>query len=211
MKPAYFKLLGFYLVSAVALAGELPTGFEAPGLITALKGKKIVIESPVSTPTELIQVSKAFFKGVSVDNYLQLATDHKKYALMFKGGSPRIENAATTSVNSTKTEFEYSLLVEVDGPFGSVLEVTATGKQVVAKGAEMMAESTIDNQLTNHKDKLILANESTRVIPFEDGFLLLHQLHIVLKQQTTASAALKKQLGILFARFPDAFRKELGG
>lgn len=202
-----------YLVlsfSLLASAGDLPAGFEKAGFIEQLKtGGKAVTEIPINAPTELIQISRAYYVGVKDETYVALVTDHPKYSLMFSDGSPRIRNALTLSSNKEKNQFEYALHIEVDGPFGAVYEVNPTGKQIISSSTAPQPEIKIVNDLTNYKAEFSLASQTTRIIPFAGGILVEDRVHIVLKKQTQTSAAMKKQLGILFGRFLETFRKEL--
>ena len=204
------KMVFISLLSCIAGASDLPKGFEKPGFIEELKTGKVIMETPVSSSTELIQIVRAYFKSVNTEHYIELAINHEKYGLMFKDGSPRIKSASTVNVNPEKTEYEYALLVEADGPLNSVFEVKATGKQTVFRAESELLESKIENILTSHKDKFIRATQDTRIIPFEDGLLVEDRFQIILKQISSTTTILKKQLGVLFSRFPDAFRKELG-
>lgn len=206
-----YLLLSCVSIILLPLAwGGRPTGFEQPGILETLKTGKTVIETPVSTATELVQVTKAYFKDTKAEDYVHLVTNHKKYELMFKDGSPRIMKADTLSVNKEKTEYQYKLLVVVDGPFGVIYEFEPQGRQLVLDDLHSSGETKIDNTLTNYKEQLTHASQTTRIIPYDEGLLIEDRLHIILKQQTQSSAAMKKQLGILSARFLEAFRKELG-
>ena len=211
MKSFTISVLAILLPVAFTLGEALPKGFEKEGYIGSLKtSKKADTAQPVNTASELIQISRTYMSGVKAENYVGLVTNHRKYGILFKEGSPRITNGVTTAVNKEKTEFEYALHVEVDSPFGgSPYEIDAIGTQKVTYPRKKGGEIVINNDV-KRTEYVSYSNQTTRVIPWEKGILIEDRVQIVLKTQTTTASAIKKQLGILFNRFLDTFREELG-
>lgn len=192
-----------------AIADGLPAGFSQALVERLTSEHKAVTEQQINTARELVQFSRAYYKGVKADDYVALVTKHKEYGILFKDGSPRITNGETVSVSRDKKEHEYKLHVEVDTPFGGLYELDATGKQIVTRPMKVGGETSIENTVSR-TDQLSYARQTTRVIPSAGGILVEDKLHIILREEGQKAAGMKKQLGILFSRFLDVFRKELG-
>lgn len=193
----------FLAVSRISSAERDPEGFDPETLAKVLSGK-IVQQQVISTPVELRTMIRAYFDRVSGYAYIQLATDHPKWAQLFPG----VKEGKTTFVNEIKTYFEYELsLVVKYGPY--TIPLYPKGKQTVTYAPDAVSESKILNELTNYKDYIEFLVQKTRLIPYQTGILIEDDVHLKVKNQVPA--AVKSELAEFFNRYVETFRKALGG
>ncbi len=193
-------------VVSTALAAEPPPGFEEHGVLEKVKAGEIVKTEVVATKKEFKSVFRAFFKKTSPDAYTALATNHPKYPQLFSD----IKEAKTVNANAEGTEFDYWLHVVLKvGIFTQ--HVYPEGHQSYKRAVDEKSEATIVHNITNYKEYLESAVETTRLIPYEDGMLLHDTVHIKLLKDNAQSTMIKNKLNEQFERFISTFRKELQG
>jgi hypothetical protein len=199
------SLLGLLFTFSL-FADTPPVGFEDPALLDAVLKGKIVAKDLVNTPTEVHTVIKSYFHKVNGDAYLDLAVDYPKYPELFA----EIENAKQIAVNADKTEYDCGIDIKMKV---GILEKKAYAElhQILTRVPDALSEDKFTQTITNNKDKVVKALQTTRLIPYEGGILVEDDIHFILTKDGAVGGVLKKYLKNLFDRYTLTFRKELKG
>lgn len=207
MKQGLFGVVFGFLFSTVVFAGDPPKGFEDAAALEQMLAGKVFITTLKDTATEQHTVIRSFFKKVSPEAYVGLATDHVQYPRLFPQD---IRAAKTLKVNDAKTEFDYMLrIVTKIGPLEKKFD--ATLHQVVTPAPDAISETKVFQSVTNYKDMILSSAHSTRLIPWEDGLLVEDDIQYLIDKSATTGGALKKKLNAVFNSYTTIFRKELKG
>ncbi len=206
MKKIALVLFPIALCTLTYLRGELPggpAGFDAETLEKVLQGKT-VIKNVINTKLELHSYIRAFFDDVIAQEYVELATDHPKFPTLF----PEVKEGRTTYVNESKTQFEYALSMVIE--YGIYLiPFNPTGIQKIKHGQDSVSESTIENEVTNYKERFEFIRQNTRLIPFQTGILIEEDVHMKMKKQIPDFV--KEELAKFYIRYVETFRTALQG
>lgn len=199
------KLIPFLFVCALPLfAANPPAGFEDAALLKDVMAGKIILKDLVDSNIEFKTVAKAYFYRVTPDHYLGLAVDHPRYSKLFE----EVKEGKTTKVSDDKSVFDYWLHLSINvGIFD--YDAYPEGRQRLFVADETNPEFRIANEITNYKDQLKFATQNTRLIPWEDGFLVEDTVNAVLVKPSSFSGMIKKELKKFFSKYVTTFRKEL--
>jgi len=212
MKNLHLLLCSIFCLALVAKASDLGgrvtdiPGFEDPKLLARVMSGEIVLEEKVSTKTEFRSIVKAFFNKVSPDAYTKLATNHPKYPSLFS----EIKEAKTVSVSTDQLNLDYWLHLKVPiGPF--FYDAYPEGHHTIVSAPDAQSEAKLLNEVTNYKDQIKFAKQTTRLIPYKTGILVEDDIHFLLTKESAFSGTIKKKFKEFFTRFVSTMRKELQG
>jgi len=199
-------LFASYHADAGLRPDDIPEGFKDPLLLEKVMKGEIIIQDTISTPTEFRTIGRAFFKKVSPNAYLDLATNHPKYPDLFE----EVKKGETLEINSSKTEFKYRLDILIEVGFLSE-HVYPEGIQKLVRAEDAISESTVDNEITNYTQTIKFSRQHTRLIPYKDGMLVEDDVHFQLQKDSGLSGIIKQELKKFFTKYISRFRQELQG
>ena len=189
------------LLTASILFSGAPAGFESPGLIERLRKGETVKETRVDTRKEFHFVHKAYYRNVTPEAFAGLAVNHQRYPELFQ----EVVSGATLRVDHGAGQYDYRLHVRVDvGLFRQ--DAHPEGTHVVTKAP---AEWKIANRVTNYPHYAEVADQRTRLIPWEGGILIEDEVHVRLKQNNPMSRLIRNKLHSFFSGYLTVFRREL--
>jgi hypothetical protein len=90
-------------------------------------------------------------------------------------------------------------------------DVYPEGTHKAFPAKDTKSEAKLVNEITNYKDMMKKAVETTRMIPYQTGFLMEDTVEVELVKQSAQGGVIKKKLVDQFKSFLTGFRKELGG
>lgn len=192
-----------FFVCSLVFAADKPQGFEDPAIYDAVMAGQIHEEKLVDSKKESRRIFRVFFPKTSPDAFVDLATNHPKYPVMF----PEIKEAKTTKVNPERTVFEARMHIPVKvGPFTKHLYPEL--RQTISRAPDAITEWKIVSELLNQKDSIDFLRSSSRLIPWEGGILIHTDSHFLLKDQPLLGT-IKKEMMQQERRQIEVFRKEL--
>lgn len=174
------------LFSTTGFAGTAPSGFDEPGLIDQLQKGKIDQKDIVNTARELKVLYRSFFKGITVDDYINKVIDHDSY---YKYLSDVKDSKRLKEVVANK-QYEYEVTVNVSTPLGK-MKLEPTLEQKIAKGATLTDETTLTDTVTNYEKDIKGAGFDTRIVPYDGGLLIAHTNYLHLKSASFFGSAKK--------------------
>ncbi len=194
----------FLCLLALPAVAEPVTGFEDQVVLDSVMTGTVTVEEVLATDSESTFVIRGFFPKVTPDQYVDLATDHRKYPSMFS----EIKEAKTTWVNSERTEWKYWMNIVI-----KVLFFTKTiypeGKQVYSRPVNAIGEGVLTHTVENYADTLKTMIERTRLIPYQDGMLVHDYINYILTKSSSSAEMIRSKLREQFVRFLTTYRKVL--
>jgi hypothetical protein len=173
-------------LSTTGFAATAPSGFDEPGLMDQLQKGKIVQKDIVNTARELKVLYRSFFKGITVDDYINTVIDHDRY---FKYLSDVKDSQRVKEVVANE-QYEYKVTLNVSTPLGK-MELEPALVQRIAKGATATDETLITDTVTNYEKDIKGAGFDTRIVPYDGGLLIAHTNYLNLKSATFFGSAKK--------------------
>ncbi len=209
MKASRFYLalfVGNFICLGNAWAADPPPGFTDPTVLSNVLAGNIDTQVVTNTNLEQHVFLRAQFKKGSPDAYRDVATNYEGFPDIL----PEVESGTTVDVNSDRTQFDYKLdVVFQEGPFP--FHVYPAGHETYTPAADATSEGKFLNVVTNYQDTFKMAQESTRLIPWQDTMLVEDEVHVILVKDGATAGEVKKQLVNEFTRMLTAFRDKLEG
>lgn len=192
-------------LSQVTLADPIQ-GFEDPNALAKIMNGEILVTDAVETKVEFRSFVRAYFNKVSPDAYIDVLTNHEMWSELI----PEVKEGKTTNVNADKTVFDWWLHMKIKYGF-LTFNVYPEGQQTVYRAVDTKSEAKVRNVITSHQDYIKEATQTTRLIPYQNGFLVEDNIHVVIHKPSNQADTIKKELKKTFVNLIGSIREELQG
>lgn len=181
-----FNLIAIAFLFSSSLFATVPSGFDDPGLIAKLKKGDIVQKEITSTAKEIKVLYRAFFKGITAEDYAKKLEQHDDYKTFMSD----VKDSKRLNTYATGRKYEYTITMESATPIGNrTFEPIFDQDIQVATNPD--DESFVTDMVTNYTSDLRSAGFDTRLVPYDGGLLLAHTVHMHLKKYVFIGSAKK--------------------